>query len=122
MTITTITNGIFDAQILRYDSEGFKVTPSIDFTGYVPKYYIKEREIDKDADAIVTIEPTFSTVETITSIIVAFPLTTFDDLPKGNYYHVLKVASADGQTAKTIFRGELKVLQDYAKYPVAEAS
>ena len=121
MPIQTITNGVFNTEILRYDSKGFKVTPSIDFTGYTLKYFVKKHKTDADIDSIIDLVPEVITENDLKKIIITFVPSDFNDISTGTYYHALKAISTNEQTAITIFKGELSIIQDYIKNSIVEA-
>lgn len=121
---TKIFDKIFNTSIIRYDSEGFKVTPTftptLDLTDYTLKYYVKKYRNVEDEDALLTLSPILIEEESTQKININFLPTDYDNLPIGQYHHALKIISNDENTAITIFKGTLEVTQDYIKYPIEE--
>ena len=115
---TTITDKIFNASVERYDSEGWKFTPSIDFTGYTLVYMVKQNRNDNDSVAIISLTPELITEGALKKIVVVFDAETFKGINCGTYYHALKAYK--DLNAVTIIKGKLSLEGEYIEAPVVE--
>ena len=111
----------YNRTIYKYESDGFKAIPTIDYSGWELKYMIKKSKTDRDIDALLSITPTFVTESGTVKIQVLFLPENLESISDGKYWHALKVISSDKTQAKFLLGGICTITSGGIDYPAEVA-